>query len=56
VLVVTAALGRTPLAVALGIIAAILLSVLSRIAVEQPAQAWRRRREAEFAPRASPRP
>jgi peptidoglycan/LPS O-acetylase OafA/YrhL len=56
VLVVTAALGRTPLAVALGIIAAILLSVLSRIAVEQPAQAWRRRREAEVAPRASPRP
>lgn len=47
VLVVTAALGRTPLAVALGIVAALLLSVLSRVAVEEPAQSWRRRRQAQ---------
>jgi peptidoglycan/LPS O-acetylase OafA/YrhL len=43
ILVAVAALGRTPLTIAVALAAAIALSVLSRVAVERPAAAWRRR-------------
>jgi peptidoglycan/LPS O-acetylase OafA/YrhL len=43
VLVSTAALGDTPQAVGLGIAVAIVLAAVSRIVVERPAAAWRRR-------------
>ena len=45
ILIVTAATGRTPLALSLGIAAALALSALSRVAVERPAQGWLRRRQ-----------